>query len=58
LVSRASRCCSKKWKEGWRPKALAFYQGKVFGKDEAYKIQYFGDVSQVDIVPRKDLFSK
>ena len=46
----------KKWREGWLPKALAFYQGKAFGKDEAYKIQYFGDVSQVDVVPRKNLF--
>lgn len=46
----------KKWKEGWRPKAMAFYQGKVFGKEEAYKIRHFGDVSQVDIVPRKELF--
>jgi very-short-patch-repair endonuclease len=46
----------KKWKEGWRPKAMAFYQGKVFGKEEAYTIHYFGDVSQVDIVRRKELF--
>lgn len=45
-----------KWQEGWRPKALAFYQGKVFGKEEAYKIQYFGDVKQVDVVRRKELF--
>ena len=45
-----------RWDEGWRPKVMAFYQGKVFGKDNAYKIQYFGEVSQVDIVPRKELF--
>ena len=35
---------------------MAFYQGKVFGKNDAYKIRYFGEVSRVDIVPRKELF--
>ena len=40
----------------WPPKMLAFYQGKVFGKEEAYKIRHFGEVSQIDIVPRKELF--
>ncbi len=40
----------------WPPKVLAFYQGKVFGKEEAYKIRYFGEVDQIDIVPRKELF--
>ncbi len=40
----------------WPPKVLAFYQGKVFGNEEAYKIRYFGEVSQIDIVPRKELF--
>lgn len=45
-----------KWEDGWRPKIMAFYQGKVFGKDNSYKIQYFGEISQVDIVPRKELF--
>jgi very-short-patch-repair endonuclease len=40
----------------WPPKILAFYQGKVFGKEEAYKIRHFGEVSQIDIVPRKELF--
>jgi hypothetical protein len=40
----------------WPPKVLAFYQGKVFGKKEAYKIRYYGEVSQIDIVPRKELF--
>jgi very-short-patch-repair endonuclease len=42
--------------ERWPPKMLAFYQGKVFGKDEAYKIRYFGEVAEIDIVPRKELF--
>jgi very-short-patch-repair endonuclease len=40
----------------WPPKVLAFYQGKVFGKKESYKIRYYGEVSQIDIVPRKELF--
>ena len=40
----------------WPPKMLAFYQGKVFGKDEAYKIRYFGEVEQVEIIQRKELF--
>ena len=40
----------------WPPKLLAFYQGKVFGDAEAYKIRHFGEVRQIDIVPRKELF--
>src|SRR6266540_1854298 len=40
----------------WPPKMMAFYQGKVFGKDDAYQIRYFGEVSQIDVVPRKELF--
>ncbi len=39
----------------WPPKVLAFYQGKVFGAEEAYKIRYFGEIAQIDIVPRKEL---
>lgn len=39
----------------WPPKVLAFYQGKVFGDEEAYKIRYFGKVKKIDIVPRKEL---
>src|SRR5262245_18255561 len=45
-----------RWADGWRPSAMAFYQGKVFGKEEAYKIRYFGKVSHVDTVPRKEIF--
>ena len=45
-----------KTQEGSSPKALAFYQGRVFGDDEAYKIRYFGEVSRIDIVRRKELF--
>lgn len=40
----------------WPPTAIAFYQGTVFGKEEQYKIRYFGEVDQIDIVPRKELF--
>jgi very-short-patch-repair endonuclease len=43
-------------KKRWPPKILAFYQGKVFGNAEAYKIRYFGEVDQIEIVPRKILF--
>jgi very-short-patch-repair endonuclease len=45
-----------RWREGWRPKTMAFYQGKVFGEEERYKIRYFGDVEKIDVVPRKELF--
>lgn len=38
------------------PKILAFYQGKIFGKQHAYQIRYFGEVSHCDILPRKELF--
>jgi very-short-patch-repair endonuclease len=40
----------------WPPKSLAFYQGGVFGREEAYKIRYYGEVSQIDVLPRKELF--
>lgn len=40
----------------WPPKMLAFYQGKVFGDAEACKIRYFGDVMDIEIVPRRVLF--
>lgn len=45
-----------RWREGWRPKAMAFYQGKVFGQEEAYKIRYSGEVERIDVVPRRELF--
>jgi very-short-patch-repair endonuclease len=41
----------------WPPKTLAFYQGKLYGSEEACKIRYFGEVSQIDTVKRKELFS-
>jgi very-short-patch-repair endonuclease len=40
----------------WPPKMLAFYQGKVFGDKEAYKIRHFGEIEKIEIVPRKELF--
>jgi very-short-patch-repair endonuclease len=40
----------------WLPKMLAFYQGKVFGDEEAYKIRHFGEVEKIDILPRKVIF--
>jgi very-short-patch-repair endonuclease len=40
----------------WPPEIIAFYQGKVFGKEEGYKIRYFGEVGRMETVPRKDLF--
>ena len=40
----------------WPPKVMAFYQGKVFGNEEAYKVRYFGEIKTIDIIPRKELF--
>lgn len=40
----------------WAPEVMAFFQGKVFGDEEAYKIRYFGEVERIDVVPRKELF--
>lgn len=40
----------------WPPKVMAFYQGRVFGKEEQYKIRYFGEVDHIDVLPRKELF--
>lgn len=40
----------------WPPKILAFYQGKIFGATEAYKIRHFGEVRDIKIVPRRELF--
>jgi hypothetical protein len=39
--------------KGWPPTAMAFYQGRVFGKEEQYKIRYFGEVEQIDVVASK-----
>ncbi len=40
----------------WPPEIMAFYQGKVFGIEDRYKIHYFGEVEAIDIVLRKVLF--
>lgn len=40
----------------WPPKVMAFYQGNVFGVEERYKIRYFGEVENIDVVSRKTLF--
>ncbi len=40
----------------WPPEVMAFYQGRVFGKDDAYQIRYYGEVKQIDVVPRRELF--
>ena len=40
----------------WPPNVMAFYQGKVFGVEERYRIRYFGNVANIEIVPRKTLF--
>lgn len=46
----------KHWQEGWRPKVMAFYQGRVFDEAERYQIRYFGEVERTEIVPRRELF--
>jgi len=40
---------------GWPPDWLAFYQPKNF-KDEAYRIQYYGQVEKIEEVSRRALF--
>lgn len=57
-------------KEGWYhipvetaprrfpPTVMAFYQGRVFGPEEGFKIRYFGEVDHIDILPRKELFPR
>lgn len=39
----------------WPPKWMAFYQPRYF-KDDAYKIRYHGQVKDIQLVKRKDLF--
>ena len=39
----------------WPPKWLAFYQPKAFGVD-AYRIRYYGEVSNIDVAKRYELF--
>ena len=37
----------------WPPEVMAFYQGKVFGIEERYKIRKFGKVGTIDTVPAR-----
>jgi very-short-patch-repair endonuclease len=39
----------------WPPKWLAFYQPKAFG-DEAFRVQHYGEVAQIQVVRRSELF--
>jgi very-short-patch-repair endonuclease len=39
----------------WPPRWLAFYQPKAFGED-AYCIRYYGEVENIQVVPRRELF--
>jgi len=39
----------------WPPRWLAFYQPKAF-KDDAYRVRYFGEVADIQICKRRDLF--
>jgi very-short-patch-repair endonuclease len=41
--------------QSWPPKWIAFYQTKVFG-EEAHTVRYFGEVTEVREVGRRDLF--
>ena len=41
----------------WPPRWLCFYQGKAFKpENEAYQVKYYGDVSEIDTVPYRELF--
>ncbi|OGO14319.1 MAG: hypothetical protein A2Y53_08595 [Chloroflexi bacterium RBG_16_47_49] len=39
----------------WPPRWLGFYQPKVF-KEEAYRVRYFGEVANIEVVKRKEMF--
>lgn len=39
----------------WPPRWLAFYQTKIFG-EEAYSVRYYGEVAQIERLPRSALF--
>ncbi len=39
----------------WPPRWLAFYQPKAFG-DDAYRIRYYGEVREIHIATRSELF--
>jgi very-short-patch-repair endonuclease len=39
----------------WPPRWLAFYQPKAF-KPEAFRVQYYGEVANIQVLPRNELF--
>jgi very-short-patch-repair endonuclease len=39
----------------WPPRWLAFYQPKAF-KEEAFRVQWYGEVADIQVVPRRELF--
>src|SRR4030067_690006 len=39
----------------WPPTWLAFYQPKAF-KEEAFRVQRYGEVADIQVVPRSELF--
>ena len=39
----------------WPPKWLAFYQPKAF-KEEAFRVNHYGEVADIQVVPRSELF--
>jgi len=43
--------------KNWQRKWIAFFQPKAF-KEQPYRIQYYGRVSKIDTVARKELFPK
>jgi very-short-patch-repair endonuclease len=45
----------EKLPKNWSQKALSFYQGYPFG-EKASQIRYYGEVEQMEIVPRRQLF--
>jgi hypothetical protein len=45
----------EKLPKNWSQKALSFYQGYLFGQ-EASQVPYFGEVDQMEIVSRRELF--
>jgi hypothetical protein len=40
----------------WPPRWLAFYLPRAFGPDAAYTIRYYGEVEDIKVVKRSDLF--
>jgi len=45
----------EKLPKNWSQKMLSFYQGYPFG-EEASQVRYYGEVEQMEIAPRRELF--